>query len=192
MAYNKVICNKHDMVLGMIRNEDNDEDISFTLEFIMKNSKIDLHNVIGLKLYELINAVNKDIVEDVIFITHPNDGKDYVESLVLLKRFGEQFGIPQKYIYSRTSMIVDDKDTVRFIAEQKSCPENISLPKHCESVTAGKSVLKVKVKNNNEAIVEYFFNLKLDDNVPKYMEKMPGLLMKKMFIRLKSFIENLA
>lgn len=192
MAHNKVICNKHDVILGMIRDENNSEDISFTIEFIMKNSKIDLHNVIGLKLYELINAVNKDVVDDVIFSTSPDDGKDYVESLVVLKRFGEQFGIPQKYIYSKTKMIVDDKDSVRFIAEQKPCPENITLPKNCESVSAGKSVLKVKVKNNNEAKVEYFFNLKLDDNVPKYMEKMPGLLMKKMFIRLKSFIENLA
>ena len=192
MAYSKVICSKHDVLLGMIKKEDDDEDLSFTLEFDLYNDKIDLHNVVGFKLYELINAVNKDIVEDVIFTTHPNEGKDYIESLVVLKRFGEEFGIPQKYIFSKTTMIIDDKDTVRFVAEQKECPNNITLKDNLEPVTAGKSTLKVVVNNNTSAKVTYNFDLKLDDNVPKYMEKMPGLLMKKMFLRLKTFIENLA
>ena len=61
MAYSKVICNKHDVVLGMIKNEDNDEELSFKLEFDLYNDKIDLHNVVGFKLYELINAVNRKI-----------------------------------------------------------------------------------------------------------------------------------
>ena len=89
-------------------------------------------------------------------------------------------------------MIVDDKDTVRFVAEQHECPNNITLKDNIEPVTAGKSTLKVVVNNNTRAKVTYNFDLKLDDNVPKYMEKMPGLLMKKMFLRLKRFIENLA
>lgn len=192
MAYSNVICSKHDVLLGMVKSEDNDEDLSFTLEFDLFNEKIDLHNVVGLKLYELINVVNKDVIEDVVFLTHPNEGKDYIESLVVLKRFGAEFGIPQKYIYSKTSMKVDNKDTVRFIAEQLKCPDNIKLPDNCEPVSAGTSTLKIVVNNNSCAKVTYTFDLKLDDNVPKYMEKMPGLLMKKMFIRLKSFIENLA
>ena len=192
MSYSKVICNKHDVLLGMIKKEDNNEDLSFTLEFNLNNDKIDLHNIVGFKLYELINAVNKDIVEDVIFLTHPNEGKDYIESLVVLKRFGEEFGLPQKYICSKTTMIIDNKDTVRFIAEQYDCPKNITLKDNLEPVTSGKSTLKIVVNNNTTARVTYNFDLKLDDNVPKYMEKMPGLLMKKMFMRLKTFIENLA
>lgn len=192
MAYSNVICNKHDVTLGMIKSDDNDEDISFTLEFSLTNEKIDLHNVIGLKLFEVINAVNKDVIDDVVFITHPDDGKDFIENLVILKRFGEEFGIAQKCIYSKTKMIIDDEDTVRFVAEQLPCPDNVTLPTNCETVSAGKSTLKIKVNNNTQAHVVYTFNLKLDDNVPKYMEKMPGLLMKKMFLRLKSFIENLA
>jgi len=192
MAYSNVICSKDDVLLGMVKSEDNDEDLSFTLEFDLYNEKIDLHNVVGLKLYELINVVNKDVIEDVVFLTHPNEGKDYIESLVILKRFGAEFGIPQKYIYSKTSMKVDDKNTVRFIAEQLNCPNNIKVPDNCQPVTAGTSTLKIVVNNNSCAKVKYTFDLKLDDNVPKYMEKLPGLLMKKMFIRLKSFIENLA
>lgn len=192
MAHNKIICSKHDVLLGMVKSPENDEDVSFTLEFDLHNENIDLHNVLGFKLYELINTLNKDIVDDVIFSTHPKDGKNYIESLVILKRFGEEFGIPQKYIYSKTNMIVDDEDTVRFVAEQLECPDNITLPNHCEPVSAGKSTLKIVVTNNNTAKVLYNFDLKLDDNVPKYMEKMPGLLMKKMFMRLKTFIENLA
>lgn len=192
MAYNKIICSKHDVLLGMIKSDTNEEEVSFTLEFDLHNNNIDLHNVVSFKLYELINAVNKDVVDDVVFSTHPDEGKNYIESLVVLKRFGEEFGIPQKYIYSKTTMIVDNEDTVRFIAEQLPCPKNITLPNNCQPVSAGKSTLKIVVNNSTQAKVIYDFNLKLDDNVPKYMEKMPGLLMKKMFLRLKTFIENLA
>lgn len=193
MAYsNNVICNKHDVLLGMVKSKDNEDDVSFTLEFDLYNNKIDLHNVVGFKLYELINAVNKDIIDDVIFSTHPNEGKDYIESLVVLKRFGAEFGIPQKYIYSKTQMFVDNKDKVRFVAEQLECPENIKVPNNCQPVSSGTSTLEISVANNSSAKVVYNFDLKLDDDVPKYMEKMPGLLMKKMFLRLKSFIENLA
>jgi len=39
--------------------------------------------------------------------------------------------------------------------------------------------------------VGYIFHMEMTDDLPTYMENIAGLLMKKMFFRVKQFIENI-
>ena len=42
----------------------------------------------------------------------------------------------------------------------------------------------------HKAEVVYDFSLELEDNMPIFLEKLPGKLMAKIFTRVKVFIEN--
>jgi len=177
--------NNSDMRLDMIKDEDNK--LSFCLRFNIFNKNIDIKNIINFKIFELIGALNKDIIEQIEF--------DYIESnkiksLMIFKEIGKELGLKQKYIYSETELNWENENVAVFDIKQIN-NDNLNLSNNYEPVDNSNGKLLIEIVNTHYANIVYNFQLSLDNSMPLYMKKMPGNIMKELFLRLKTFIENM-
>ena len=125
--------------------------------------------------------LNKDVVEKLII--EPYDEQTENASMVMvLKRFGEDFGISQKFIYSKTTMNKTDNN-YSFNTVQITNKPNMELSKKLYPVKYTDARLLLSFKTPHFVEVSYNFSLEIDEDMPKSMENLPGLLMKKLFIR---------
>lgn len=60
-----------------------------------------------------------------------------------------------------------------------------------EKVTSKISTMVVNFESNHRVNINHLFKLELSHSLPIYMENILGLIMKKMFLHLKQFIEAL-
>jgi hypothetical protein len=165
-------------------------DTRFRLTFKINNQQYDLKNAVGFKLFTLIGELNKDVIEKIYTEPYNNDTKT-MNVGILLKSFGKELGLSQKYMCVKTDMIHTSKETVRFISEQIDKPIDIVVPEMSEPVLKASTILDITLHSPHEALVTYDFAFVIEEDLPLYMEKYPGLLMKKIFVRLKTFLENI-
>jgi len=177
---NSIVCNKHDIILRKIQKGK-----TYSLDFNLKNPNIKLQNVINFKLYDLIAELNKDVVEKIEIINNVSD--DVMDILFVFKRFGKELGISQKYMVIR-STYEQDTTQKRFLSH--SIPYHNEIP-HCQKIESNYSNLFVDFATEHDIHVKYEFNMELHEELPSYMENIVGFLMKKIFYRVKLFIENI-
>ena len=178
----KIICDKDNVILR--RNEELN---TFSLTFELKNEKIELSKIINLKLYTLLYELNKDIIESVEILSETE-----TESTILLifKQFGAELGMSQKYMCLHTVMERREGSIIMRSETATSGRDNLKGVSNCEEIISPYTNLFVRMKSESEAVVDYFFNMKMDDELPIYMENMIGILMKKTLLRVKEFIEK--
>ena len=179
----KIICDKDNVILR--RNEELN---TFSLTFELKNEKIELSKIINLKLYTLLYELNKDIIESVEILSETE-----TESTILLifKQFGAELGMSQKYMCLHTVMERREGSIIMRSETATSGRDNLKGVSNCEEIISPYTNLFVRMKSESEAVVDYFFNMKMDDEIPIYMENMIGILMKKTLLRVKEFIEKI-
>ena len=181
----EMICNKHDINLYMIKGE---QDV-FSLSFKLINQNYDLHQAIGFKLFSLLGELNKDVIDKIVLEPYSETDNNMKMGMVL-KRFGAEFGISQKYVYSETE-IHRTNNSYNFYSRQIDKADSFQIPKRCIPVKKSNGNLSLTFINDNEIDVVYEFSLVIEEDMPHMMRKLPGLLMKKIFIRLKTFLESL-
>ena len=184
---NKIlVCNKKDINLYKINEKDN---IFFELEFIISNPNIIIKNVVNFKLFELMAELNKDIIEKQIII---NTEDNYIDLLITFNKFSDDLGINKQYYSTRTTLIEFDDKTV-FSSNNINIDKNkIDLDfSRYNLIKDSNNVLEFNYLNTNTMKCKYNFSMAIDEDLPSYMENMLGLLMKKVFFRLKTFIENI-
>ena len=179
----KIICDKDNVILR--RNEELN---TFSLTFELKNEKIELSKIINLKLYTLLYELNKDIIESVEILSETE-----TESTILLifKQFGAELGMSQKYMCLHTVMERREGSIIMRSETATSGRDNLKGVSNCEEIISPYTNLFVRMKSESAAMVDYFFNMKMDDELPIYMENMIGVLMKKTLLRVKEFIEKI-
>ena len=187
ISSSKLISDKDGVSLLMTHEGDI---VKFKVNFNIYNPLIDVKTVIGFKLFELMGAINKDIIHDVKIINHDDA---HCNTLIVLKRIGEDLGLSQKYIFSDVKLSWNKEHTIaHFVSTQSVIPTNIDIPTGSESVTTSDSIFIIKVSDDtHSANVSYAFSLVLDSSMPKYMRRMPGNIMHTVLLRVKKFIENL-
>jgi hypothetical protein len=110
---------------------------------------------------------------------------------MVLKPIGKEFGLSQKYILSRTTKL-QSVHNVQFISSDLKELSAIKLNVKAEPVKKNSANLNIDIMSRFHLNVTYSFNLELETELPIYMEKLPGQLIQKMFIRLKTFLENIS
>lgn len=181
----ELIDTTHDIQLYKI----NDCTDSFYLNFKICNPHYNLHQAIGFKLFSLMSELNKDVIESI----HQEQYEETDETMkmgMIFKRFGAEFGISQKYIYSITELQKRDNHYI-FHSRQIDPPNTYMVPKHCNPVQTSEGKLRISFEDNHTVHVSYDFSLSLEDHLPIMMRNLPGLLIKKIFIRLKRFLETI-
>lgn len=179
----KIISEKNGMKL--IRSPDNIFNFVCTIE----NKNIYLDKIINFELVKLIFEINNDIYEKVIMNKIDENNAEFI---FIMKHFFADIGLPQRYYHfiltknfnqkenkiTFKSEIINDKKP-EFISEDIEFLPINKMDFECQFT----SLLRDKMLFN--AFIVFDKNL----SIPEYVEKVVGLIVNKIFIRVKQFIE---
>ena len=157
----------------------------YSLQLYLDNTKYNLYNIINLNMYNLLYELNQDNFEKIEIKNWISNSE--IDVLFLFKQFGKDLGIKQKYMYIRATEVVENgKKTYTGSDIEYPYPDELI---NYEKVTTRISTMVVNFESNHKVNINYLFKLDLAHSLPIYMENVLGLIMKKMFLHLKQFIE---
>ena len=187
----KTICFKEKMHLKREKNNN-----IYLLQFLAENSKVNLHTIINLDIYYLMFTLNKDNFEkiemhsiDSTTLSSGSENKNLneVNVLFIFKPFATDLGIKPKYMYVRVTEVCEpNKKTYNCVDVDYPNPEEL---KNYDKIINTISSMVVNFESYHKINISYIFKLELSHSLPIYMENIMGLIMKKVFLNLKQFIE---
>ena len=165
-----------------VKNSKND----YSLSFQMENNNIILSKVIDFNLVKLIYDLNNDIYEKVkIEILNENEA---IANL-LMKHLFEELGLPQRFSYLHMKKFVGENN-IKFVSQtiKSNRPEGMPIDAELmpiQTMTCNCDIITPhKIKFTCRVLFEPIMN------VPPVAEKLVGLILYKIFKRVKQFIEN--
>ena len=189
-----IVDNKQDIILSVDKT-DKSYFLSMKLSNLI-NSKIDLEQLLSFKIYNLMEQLNPEIIEQIVILNHSNTDNDSMDILFIFKPIGCEIGLKQKYMTMRTK-----REQYSNIICFKSLDFHLNADEIIEyglqkmdKMTCHYADLYIKLYNNDlnnnidECDIKYCFKIIQTEILPKYMEHLIGLMMKKIFINLKNFI----
>lgn len=197
LKYNfKTICLKEKMHLKREKNNN-----IYLLQFLAENRNVNLYNMINLEIYNLMFTLNKDNFDKIEIhgITYPSlslDNNEHssqdkivneVNVLFLFKQFGSELGIKPKYMYVKVTEVCEpNKKTYNCVDIDYPNPDVL---KNYDKIVNTISSMVVNFESYHKINISYIFKLDLSDSLPIYMENIMGIIMKKVFLNLRNFIE---
>jgi len=180
MTEYNILCDKYGVKLK--KNKINKR---LVLELSCVNEKYKIQELVNINIYNLIAKINSDLLDKVEIINKYDD--ENLDMLIIFNRFGSELGIPKKYMYVNVKCI-KNKNLIKFVSKDLKYEKEIE---NCEQITNSYSDLSVTINNEHNIDINYEFEINMNEDLPIYMEDYLGLLMKKLFIRLKTFIEKM-
>jgi predicted metal-dependent hydrolase len=162
-------------------------DKKYTLDFSMENKNILLANVVNFDLIKLIYELNGDIYESVN-IEKISDNEATV--VLVMKHLFEDLGLPQRYSYLHMTKIVNNNEIIfRSQSIYSERPKNI--PKDSELMAMKENIGTCKIISPHK--ISFSFAVVFEDyvKIPQFAEKMIGIILNKIFKRVKQIIENI-
>lgn len=193
----KIVCNKEDVVLLKNEIRESDNKNSYRIIFNAHNPNFPIQSIVGLKLYTLLYELNRDVIHTFKVI---NETESTVETVTLFKPFGRDFGIAPKAMHTASTMHIEPGACIFNsvdIKQNRANNEINHIPKKYERIQSTHSKMIVYFLSANDLQFDFTFELSDNDNDdesnerPIYMENSLALMIKKMFSRLKSFIERM-
>lgn len=192
------ICTQNDMRLGK-----NPEMKLFTLEYNYNNPNFNVLPLININIHNLLYEVNKDIIESIEITPNPDDATEH-NIFYKFRDIGGDLGGLKTYMYVQTKIAkrYASNGNTEIIFTSKSVP----FERHAELQAQKYKLLEYPLyiqkfifqENGNTAAatgiqVLHMFKLKPDQEteLTVAMENAIGILIKKMYFRLKVAIENL-
>ena len=190
----KPICTQNDMRLGK-----NTDMKLFTLEYNYNNPNFDILSLVNINIHNLLYEVNKDIIETIEVHPHPTEKSEH-NILYKFRDIGVDLGGFKTYMYVNTKIAkrFASNGNTEIVFTSKSIP----FEDHSRLVTQKYTLLEyplyiqkyIYLENATANIqVLHMFKLKPDQEteLTVAMENAVGLLIKKMYFRLKVAIESL-
>jgi hypothetical protein len=163
-------------------------DFKYCCSFSIINDNIYLPAIINFELIKIIHAINPDISER---IELDKISENEVNCLILVKNLFEDLGLPQKYSYLNIKKVTTN-NTILFHAFPKNITsEYNNLPTNCESANIHSVKCVCDILTNHEIKLSFDTYLLNNFYIPPFLEKMIGLIIYKLFNRIKQFIENI-
>lgn len=158
----------------------------YSLTFTMENNKIVLSKIIDFKLIKLIYDLNPDVYEKVNMEVLNNDE---IILTLLMKHFFEDLGLPQRYSFIHMKK-VDEEGKIKFISQSIRSRKPEGMPEDAELMALKNMIATCETITPHK--IYFSFNIIFDDEmvVPIFAEKMVGMILHKIFKRVKQFIEN--
>ena len=180
MADSEVLLNKEGLQFARVKAK------HYALTFSMENPNIILSNIIDFNLIKLIYDLNSDIYEKVILDKINNE--EAVATL-LMKHFFEDLGLPQRFSFLHIKKIVEERRII-FVSQsiRSHKPEGMPMDAELMAINDLTSICNIVTPHK----INFSFNIVFDPimNIPPFAEKMVGLILFKIFKRVKQFIEN--
>lgn len=166
-----------------VKNEKN----NYTLSFEMVNNNMILSKIIDFNFIKLIYDLNNDIYEKVnLKIINENEANVNL----LMKHLFEDLGLPQRFSYLNVKKTFQEN---RIIFESQTIkserPEG--MPIDAELMPMKKMISNCDIITPHK--IRFTINVFFEDKmlVPPVAEKLVGLILYKIFNRVKQFIENI-
>jgi hypothetical protein len=163
-------------------------DKNYNLQFVIENKNILMANIVDFSLLKLMYDLNGDIYESVQL---EKINENEATATILVKHLFEDLGLPQKYscvhiqktvnnnqtIFRSQSIVTEKPKHIPADAELMAMKENIGI---CDVLTPHK--------------INFSFTVLFEDyvKIPQFAEKLVGVILNKIFKRVKLFIENIA
>jgi hypothetical protein len=176
----KNICKKGGVILKKHKKED-----YYKIDFNIKNNIYDISRIITLELYDLLFQLNKEHIEDMKIIEEKNNSK---KIMIYFKPVGKEFGIKNKYMFIDTHLH-EENNMKKIIANNVEC--DLDIKKGYEMMKNDYFELNMNIEDKHNVPFECIFKISIDDDLPIYMKDFTGMLIKKMFLNLKVFIEKI-
>jgi len=157
----------------------------YTIDFRIANPTYDVSTITTLKLYDLLFQLNTDVFEDMKILDEDDDEE---EIILYFKPFGTGMGIKKKYLFLRTTL--DDKSPKLQILAN-SVVASPQLVEGYDMMYNEFFILDMDISNIHDVSFKCKFKISITDDLPIFMGNLLGMLMKKMFLNLKQFIENI-
>jgi hypothetical protein len=158
----------------------------YKLQFNMENKNIILSKIIDFSLIKLIYDLNPDVYEKVN-IQKINENEVIVT--LLMKHLFEDLGLPQRFSHIHMVKLIEER---RIIFNSQSIkdrrPEGMPYDAELMSIKQLICVCNIITDHNIEFSVNIIFDPTM--NVPPFAEKLVGMILNKIFKRVKLFIEN--
>lgn len=158
----------------------------YIIEFTIENNNIELPKIIDFNLIKLIYDLNNDIFEKVC-LEKINDNQANV--VLLLKHFFEDIGIPQYFCYLNINKVIEEKCILfRTHSVKNIIPEGMPIETEfmniCNVTTKCDIITQHKLNFSHTVIFDSSITF------PLFVEKTIGLILNKIFKRVKQFIEK--
>ena len=163
-------------------------DKKYTLDFSMENKNILLANVVNFDLIKLIYELNGDIYESVE-LEKTSDNEATV--VLVMKHLFEDLGLPQKYSYLHMKKIINNNNEIIFRSQSIYSERPKNIPKDAELMAMKENIGTCKIISPHK--INFSFAVVFEDyvKIPQFAEKMIGIILNKIFKRVKQFIENI-
>ena len=180
-----VLCDKEDITL--VKHDNN----KYTISLNSINKNINFRNIINFKLYTIMGTVNSKHIKSAEMIQQISDNE--ATFLFLFNALGADFGIPKKYMYLKTTSNILSDNVIQYTSKSIDVDNNVkSKIKRYEKITCVESTLTITLHSNNSNIhLDYYFNIEIHEDLPNFAKNLIGFIMKKVFLNLKLFIENI-
>jgi len=187
------VCNKGDMLLEVDKSSG-----EFRLTYNMTDLRhLNIHEFLSFKIYDLIKRVNPDLIDDIQIIKeHSNEE---IDVFFKFKNIAKELGMRQRCMLLKTIRTTDDSDPSNIKVEFKARSlEEIELQMFPEKNSLNQySVLTCEFADTyiqiqgSDIKMRYNFLIRMQEELPQYMENMIGLMMKKIFYNVKRFVDRL-
>ncbi len=157
----------------------------YCLTFHIANNNVRLSEVLNFSLLRLIYDLNTDIYDSVTI--HEFDDLN-AEIIVKMNKLFEELGLPPKYVHNVITKTIEN-DKITFIANNvNNRPDFIGSD--VELLPIESMIWTCQIENPHKIHVKC--DIKYDDKlkIPSFGEQLIGMIIFKVFKRLKQFIEK--
>ena len=175
----KTLCARENVIL----RKDKTNDI-FIIDFEIKNPKKNISDILNIDNFGNVLKMNEDFID---YMDVNKVDENTVDTFIIIKHFGKDMGLPQKYINFRmTSEVTSTTHSFK----STSIPYEGEIDDDIELVECEYSLLRMNPISDLEYQLHYECKLDLQNEVPIYFQNIIGIMMKKIFINFKKYIEN--
>lgn len=201
----KILCSKNDVVLKRANHSSPSDANTFLIDFEIVNSEISLDRFCSFNIFKLLFELNReDAIQDLRISdaddTDTDNSDDTKDLLLIFKKKCDDVGIKQKYMKTRLTLsVLENHQTgvANYVFESGSsnCSNN-SEQSHSPSLSGLEelrdigTVLCMSLINAHQLRMQFMLSVPISvQKQPSYIENSLALIMKKIFTRLKAFIE---
>ena len=160
----------------------------YNLTFSMENNNINLPKIIDFGLIKLIYDLNPDVYEKVN-IEKINDNE--ITATILMKHLFEDLGLPQRYSYINMNKTIEDNKII-FKSHSIKDKKPLNMPQDSQLMSIENLICTCDVITEHKIHFSASIIFDKDMFVPPFVEKMFGMILHKIFKRIKQFIEKLS
>lgn len=159
----------------------------YNLSYSIENKTINLEPLINFELIKLIYELNPDIYEKVIL---NKIDESEANITLLMKHFFNDLGFPQKYSHMNLKKNITEQ-SINFTGASIFSEKPTYIPSDVELLPIENLNIECVIINPHKINFNCVITFHNSLIIPPFVEKIIGIIINKVFNRLKKFIENI-